>query len=92
MNSGFHTSLHTINVNLATRLEAPKKINRTNYTTKTRDVKEDKPYQLYHKPNETMTTISTRGVHGVVWFGFEHKSYPNCEIKKHVVWFGSVDF
>ena len=35
---------------------------------------------------------SIRGVRGAVWFGFEHKSHPNREIKKHAVWFGSVDF
>jgi len=34
----------------------------------------------------------TRGVRGAVWFGFEGKSHPNCKIKKHAVWFGSVDF
>jgi len=33
-----------------------------------------------------------RDVRGAVWFGFEHKSHPNREIKKHAVWFGSVDF
>jgi len=37
-------------------------------------------------------TIIARGVRGAVWFGFEHKSHPNREIKKHAVWFGSVDF
>jgi len=29
---------------------------------------------------------------GAVWFGFEHKSHPNREIKKYAVWFGLVDF
>jgi len=37
-------------------------------------------------------TVEFRGVRGAVWFGFEHKSHPNREIKKHAVWFGSVDF
>jgi len=32
------------------------------------------------------------GVRGAVWFGFEGKSHPNRKIKKHAVWFGSVDF
>jgi len=36
--------------------------------------------------------IQLRGVRGAVWFGFEHKSHPYREIKKHAVWFGSVDF
>jgi len=34
----------------------------------------------------------SRGVCGAVWFGFEGKSHPNHKIKKHAVWFGSVDF
>jgi len=34
----------------------------------------------------------TRGVRGAVWFDFEGKSHPNRKIKKHAVWFGSVDF
>jgi hypothetical protein len=29
---------------------------------------------------------------GVIWFGFEHESYPNREIKTYAVRFGSVDF
>jgi hypothetical protein len=33
-----------------------------------------------------------RGVRGAVWFGFEAKSHLKHKIKKHVVWFGSVDF
>jgi len=33
-----------------------------------------------------------RGVRGVVCFGFDHKSHPNREIKRHAVWFGSIDF
>jgi len=36
-----------------------------------------------------LITLSVRGVRGAVWFGFERKSR---EIKKHAVWFGSVDF
>jgi len=36
--------------------------------------------------------IHTRDVRGAVWFGFEGKSHPNREIKKHAVWFGLVDF
>jgi len=36
-----------------------------------------------------LITLSVRGVSGAVWFGFERKSR---EIKKHAVWFGSVDF
>jgi hypothetical protein len=34
----------------------------------------------------------SRGVRGAVWFGFDHKSHPNRNIKKHAVRFGSVDF
>jgi len=34
----------------------------------------------------------TRSIRDAVWFGFEHKSHMNREIKKHAVWFGSVDF
>jgi len=37
-------------------------------------------------------TRGDRGVPGAVWFGFEAKSHPNRKIKKHAVWFGSVDF
>jgi len=37
-------------------------------------------------------TAKHRGVRGAVWFGFEHKSHSNREIKKHAIWFGSVDF
>jgi hypothetical protein len=33
-----------------------------------------------------------RDVRGTVWFGFEHKSHPNRNIKMHAVRFGSVDF
>jgi hypothetical protein len=33
-----------------------------------------------------------RGDRGAVWFGFEHKSYPNRKIKMHAVRFGSVGF
>jgi hypothetical protein len=36
--------------------------------------------------------ILHRGVRGVIWFGFEAKSHPNCKINKYAVWFGSVDF
>jgi hypothetical protein len=32
------------------------------------------------------------GDRGAVWFGFEHKSHLNREIKMHAVRFGSVDF
>ena len=42
--------------------------------------------------SETPFPPPTRGVGGAIWFGFEHKSHPNREIKKHAVWFGSVDF
>ena len=41
---------------------------------------------------EAIIIVTIKGVRGAVWFGFEHKSYPNHEIKKHAVWFGSVDF
>jgi hypothetical protein len=34
----------------------------------------------------------TMGVRCAVWFGFEHKNYPNREIKIHAVQFGSIDF
>ena len=44
------------------------------------------------KTKEKETTRESRGVRGAVWFGFEQKSHPNREIKKHAVWFGSVDF
>jgi len=33
-----------------------------------------------------------RGVSDAVWFGFERKSHLNRKLKKHAVWFGSVDF
>jgi len=36
--------------------------------------------------------INCRIVCGAVWFDFGAKSYMNCKIKKHAVWFGSVDF
>jgi len=36
--------------------------------------------------------VAGRGVCGAVWFGFEGKNLPNRKIKKHAVWFGSVDF
>jgi len=29
--------------------------------------------------------VVSRGVRGAVWFGFEYKSHPNREIKKHAV-------
>jgi len=41
---------------------------------------------------QSIVYIEFRGVRGAVWFGFEHKSHPNREIKKHAVWFGSIDF
>jgi len=34
----------------------------------------------------------TRDVCSAVWFGFEDKSHSNREIKKHAVWFSSIDF
>jgi len=34
----------------------------------------------------------SRDVYSAVWFSFKVKSYLNCNIKKHAVWFGSVDF
>jgi len=39
-----------------------------------------------------LRTTETRGDRGAVLFSFEHKSRSNREIKKHAVWFGSVDF
>jgi len=36
--------------------------------------------------------VYIRGVHDVVWFGFESKNHSNRKIKRHAVWFGSVDF
>ena len=36
--------------------------------------------------------LCSRGVRGLVWFGFEDKSHPNRKINKYAVWFGSVDF
>jgi len=34
---------------------------------------------------KNLLTLQYKGVHGTVWFSFEVKSHPNCEIKKHVV-------
>jgi len=39
-----------------------------------------------------LSNMICRGVCGAVWFGFKGKSHPNRKIKKHAVWFGSVDF
>jgi hypothetical protein len=39
-----------------------------------------------------LNSLATRGDRGADWFGFEHKSHPNREIKMHAVQFGSVGF
>jgi len=36
--------------------------------------------------------VIDRGVCGAVCFGFKGKSHSNRKIKKHAVWFGSIDF
>jgi len=36
--------------------------------------------------------IVVRGVCSAVWFDFEGKSHLYRKLKKHAVWFGSVDF